>query len=119
MSWRTWRDRIASAIAPAPKPTAQDEAELERLALRGARAKALLQDDMAQQFFADLEAKLVDRLVGLPLEDDAGRMRLAVAIQTQRQLREYLIAETNNGEAARQHLSKLERGRGKALWSVA
>jgi hypothetical protein len=115
MSWTLWRDRIRSALQLRTQQAQPEVTELD--ALRGARARALLEDELAQYFFAAQEQQLIDRMVALPLEDDQSRQRLAIAIQTIRQLREYLISTAQRGQAAAQELQRLEKGRARAPWS--
>ena len=115
MSWQLWRDRIKTALQSRIAPAGPEVSELD--SMRGARAKALLEDELAQYFFAAQEQQLIDRMVTLPIDDDQTRQRLAIAIQTIRQLREYLISTAQRGIAASAELERLERGRARTPWS--
>jgi hypothetical protein len=108
---REWRTFIADAIRPAQAHDAvQGEAGLIERATAAHPARAFLESPVVQDFMARAEAKLTTEMLGLPLDDDAGRRHLAVAIQTQRQLMNYLIALTQDGQSAERELERMRSG---------
>lgn len=107
---REWDD----ALEMLRRPTMQQgqgapEFDLIAQAERGARARDVLESELVRTFFSEQEANLVNRLTSLPIEDDAGRQRLAIAIQTVRQLRAYLLATAQGGQQAQAELERLQQ----------
>lgn len=107
---REWDD----ALEMLRRPTMQQgqgapEFDLIAQAERGARARDVLESELVRTFFSEQEANLVNRLTSLPIEDDAGRQRLAIAIQTVRQLRSYLLATAQGGQQAQAELERLQQ----------
>lgn len=108
---REWRTFITDAIRPAQaQQPGQSEANLIERATAAHPARAFLESPVVQEFMARSEARLTTEMLGLPLEDDAGRRNIAVAIQTQRQLMNYLIALTQDGQSAERELERLRSG---------
>lgn len=108
---REWRTFIADAIRPPQAhDAAQNEAGLIERATAAHPARAFLESPVVQEFMARSEAKLTSAMLGLPLDDDAGRRNLAVAVQTQRQLMNYLIALTQDGQSAERELERMRSG---------
>lgn len=109
---REWRAFISDAIRPvaAPTPEARETKLIER-ATAATPAKAFLESAVVVDFMAKAEASLTTQMLALPLDDDAGRRNLAVAIQTQRQLMKYLVSLAQDGIAAERELERLRSGR--------
>lgn len=109
---REWRSFIDETIRPArPLDAAPDEGRLIAQATEGSEARAFLQSPMVQDFMARCEAQLTNAMTNAPLEADAERMRLAVAVQTVRQLQKYLLAKAGDGLAAEKELERMRSGR--------
>lgn len=106
-----WRETVRMATGANAAPTQQDEATLIRRAAEGERVRAFLESEPVTEFMAKQEAQLVDALTALPLDDDAGRKNLAVAIQTVRQLRKFLLAAAQDGRMAERELDRLRGGK--------
>lgn len=92
-------------------PAAPDEETLIRRAAEADRIRQFLESDVVTGFMAKQEAQLVEKLTSLPLEDDNGRMRMAVAVQSMRQLRKYLTAAVQDGRMAERELERLRDGK--------
>lgn len=110
---REWREVVANATRP-PAPAQQspvDEAALIERATAGVAARAFLDSETFLTFMARAEANLTNAMLTLPLEADAGRRDLAVAIQTQRQWMRYLAALAGEGAHAERELERLRSGR--------
>ena len=97
-----------TAIGTAHQPS---ESDYVQRATKGSEARAFLESRLVQEFVATAEARLMDELVRLPLGDDDGRKRLAVAIQTQRQLWKWLGRLASEGAAAEKELERLRSGK--------
>jgi hypothetical protein len=91
-------------------PTAPDEATLITRASEGAAVRQFLESTQVQDFMARAEANLTHTMLSLPLDDDAGRRNLAVAIQSQRQMLKYLTELARDGRAAEAELDRLAKG---------
>lgn len=107
------RSFINDAVRPrqvAPAPQGPDEGKLIERAGEGAQVRTFLESPVIQDFMARQEAQLMSALISLPLEDDAGRRNLAVAIQTQRQLVKYMAEAARDGRAAEAELERLAKG---------
>lgn len=102
------RDAVRPPQTVNPKP---DETRLIERASEGSRARDFLESEAVQEFMARSEAQLIDRLTSLPLDNDAGRRDLAVAIQVQRQLLRYLGQLAQDGRSAERELERLSSGR--------
>lgn len=87
-----------------------DEAKLIEDASHGAQCRQILESPVFQTFWAKAEAKLTAEMLALPLDDHNGRMRLAVAVQTQRALSKWLLESTQSGRAAERELDRLRSG---------
>jgi hypothetical protein len=108
---REWRTFIADAIRPAQaQEPGQSEAALIERATAAHPARTFLESPVVQDFMARSEARLTTEMLSLPLDDDVGRRNLAVAIQTQRQLMNYLIALTQDGQSAERELERMRSG---------
>lgn len=106
-----WRE-MASALGLSPRAAGDpvDESAMAQRASEGAVARQFLESAVVQQFMAKAEAQVTQALVGLPLADDQGRLRLAVSIQTIRQLRQFLAASARDGISAERELLRLRKG---------
>lgn len=103
------RIRPAHGVEVAPDPQ-ERQAELIKRASHGAAVRQILESEIFQDFMARQEAQLTSALIGLPLDDDAGRRNLAVAIQTQRQWVKFLGEASRDGRAAEAELQRLADG---------
>lgn len=109
---REWDSLIAEAVRPVAKQGDKpDEGKLIEQANKGSAARHFLESSVVLDFMAQSEAKLTHEMLSLPLEADAGRRDLAVAIQTQRQMMRYLLALTRDGKAAERELERLASGK--------
>lgn len=101
------RELFRPRVAPAAE---QREAELIRRASENAPARQFLESEPVREFMARAEAQLTNEMLSLPLDDDAGRRSLAVAIQTQRQLMKWLMAKAQDSVSAQAELERLKNG---------
>lgn len=102
---------IQDAVRPSqPPPTAPDEGKLIARASEGAAVRTFLESEQVQAFMAKAEANMTAALIALPLDDDAGRRNLAVAIQSHRQMLRYLTELARDGRAAEAELRRLTDG---------
>jgi hypothetical protein len=95
---------------PQPPAAAPDEGRLIERASEGAAVRLFLESEQVQAFMANAEANMVNAMTSLPLDDDAGRRNLAVAIQSHRQMLRYLTELARDGRAAEAELQRLQRG---------
>jgi hypothetical protein len=104
--------KIAIDIADRVNRTRVDrETKLIDEATFGAECAQMLDSAPFREFNARIEARLTDELIKLPLRDDGERMRLAIALQTQRQWTEFLLKSAQGGRMAEAELEKLRKGR--------
>jgi len=108
---REWRDVVSAWRAPVREPGKPDEGALIEKATAGADALTWLENPQVQAFYAQAEANMVDALVNLPLENDAGRRDLAVAVKTIRKLRQYMGALAADGKQASRELERMASGK--------
>jgi len=102
---------VADAVRPSqPVATAPDEGKLIERASAGAAVRQFLESTQVQDFMAQAEANMVNAMTSLPLEDDAGRRNLAVAIQSHRQMLRYLTELARDGRSAERELERLASG---------
>jgi len=95
---------------PQPPPMAPDEGKLIERASAGSAVRQYLESEQVQAFMAQAEANMVHAMTSLPLDDDAGRRNLAVAIQSHRQLLRYLTELARDGRSAEAELDRLTKG---------
>lgn len=108
---RSFINEAVRPVQPAPAAdNAKREADLIERASQGQAVRAFLESRELQDFLAHSEANLTTALLALPLEDDAGRRNLAVAIQTQRQLVRYWAELSRGGRSAEHELERLTEG---------
>lgn len=106
-----WRGLFEQQGAPARVAGEhQSEASLIERAANGAKARQFLESEPVQSFMAAIEARIVHEMTTLPLKKDNERMRLAVSIQTVRQLQHYMLASTQDGRIAERELQRLRDG---------
>lgn len=110
IEWVRERYRNVALVLGAEPPKV-DEATLIERATRGTAARHFLESRLVSEFVADAEAKLIQEMVNCPLGDDDGRKRLAVAIQTQRQLWRWLGRLASDGASAEKELERLRSGK--------
>jgi len=109
---KEWRAFITDAIRPAQAQTIEArEASLIERATEASPARSFLESPVVVDFMAKAEARLTTEMLALPLDDDAGRRNLAVAIQTQRQLMKYLVSLAQDGASAERELERLRSGK--------
>lgn len=106
------RDALAAVNrGPRVAGDAPDETRLIADVGHGQQCRQILESPVFQTFWAKGEAKLTAELLALPLEDDNGRRRLAIAVQTQRSLQKWLLDSTQAGRAAERELERLRSGK--------
>lgn len=88
------------------KPTTVDETGLSAQMERGARAEALLGDEMLQQAFRDIETIYLRAWRQSDAHDVEGRERAHVAVCVLDDLRNQLLAFVRDGAVARERLEK-------------
>jgi hypothetical protein len=109
-----WRSIFARATAP---PRSMDtspqsnEAELVTRATEGREARAFLESRTVTDFMAKAEANLTRAMLSQPLEADAQRRNLAVAVQTVRGLMTYMTELAAGGASAERELERLASGK--------
>lgn len=92
-------------------PVAQERSDhLAQAVAEADRAQQFLDDPIVTTFFAKQEEALVERMIALGVGEDLERFRLAVALQSVRQLREFMRRSAESGRVARKQLEALERG---------
>ena len=77
-----------------------DEIKLQRDINRAARAKALAEDDLLTEAFANLEAAYLDAWRGSNVLDTLGREKLVLAVNIIGKVKENLQAVIANGSVA-------------------
>lgn len=92
-------------------PVAQERTDrLAETVAEADRAQQFIEDPIVAAFFAKQEEALIERMIAFGVGEDLERYRLAVALQTVRQLREFLRRSAESGRVARKQLEALERG---------
>jgi len=89
------------------------EDKLQAAISRGARAEALLQNELLQEAFATLEHDYIDAWKMTPARDTDGRERLWQATDIVAKIRDHLIKVVNDGKLSQRHLSELARSRAR------
>ena len=90
-----------------------DELKLNRERERGARAEALLRDDLLQEAFAVLEKRYVEEWRMTQFRDTDARERLWQAVNIVGKVRDHLAGVVNGGKLAQRQLDELANGRAK------
>ena len=91
-----------------------NENKLREQAVRAARAKALLEDELFAEAFVWLEAECIKAWKASPARDDDGRQRIWRQIQALNQVNDYLRLLVRDGKIAYEELERLAREREEA-----
>jgi hypothetical protein len=81
--------------------------KLYRDIVRGARAKALIDDELLAEAFVRLDADYIAAWRTTPVRDTDARERIWQATQIVGKVRDHLSAVLNNGKLARRQLDEL------------
>ncbi|MGX1362577.1 hypothetical protein [Bradyrhizobium elkanii] len=84
-----------------------DEIKLQKDAVKGARAKELLEHELLAEAFASLEAAYTQAWRLTTIDDVAGREKLFLAINVVGKVRDHLTSIMNNGTLAATELRQL------------
>ena len=84
-----------------------DEIKLQKDAVKGARAKELLEHDLLAEAFASLESAYTQAWRLTTIDDVNGREKLFLAINVVGKVRDHLTAIVNNGTLATTELRQL------------
>jgi hypothetical protein len=90
-----------------------DELKLNAERERGARAEALLRNELLQEAFAVLEKRYVDEWRVTQFRDTDARERLWQAVNIVGKVRDHLATAVNNGKLAQRQLDDIANGRPK------
>jgi hypothetical protein len=85
------------------------EDKLQESISRGARAEALLKNDLLQEAFARLEQDYLDAWKISPARDTDGRERLWQAVNIVAKVRDHIVKVVNDGKLSQRHLNELAR----------
>jgi hypothetical protein len=85
------------------------EDKLHESIARGARAEALLQNDLLRETLATLERDYIDAWKMTPARDTDGRERLWQAVNIVGKVRDHIVKVVNDGKLAQRHLNELAR----------
>jgi hypothetical protein len=88
------------------------EDKLQRDIVRGARAKALLDNELLQEAFATLERDYIDAWKTSPARDTDGRERLWQAVNIVGKVRDHIVKVLNDGKLAQRQLDDLAKTAG-------
>src|SRR5262245_25256090 len=112
-----WRHRTCNGMqrsrwacvarAGAPDGVVMTEDKLQTSIARGARAEALLKNELLQEAFATLERDYIEAWKISPARDTDGRERLWQAVNIVGKVRDHLVKVVNDGKLARRHLNEL------------
>lgn len=105
-----WADAKRMAFGEKKPPQVPDEQSLIRRASEARAARDFLDSPTVADFMTRQEAKLIETLLSLPPDDDQGRYRMAVAVNSVRQLRRYLAASAQDGRLAEAELERVRKG---------
>jgi hypothetical protein len=83
------------------------EDKLNESIARGARAEALLQNDLLREALATLERDYVDAWKMTPARDTDGRERLWQAVNVVGKVRDHIVRVVNDGKLSQRHLAEL------------
>jgi hypothetical protein len=86
-----------------------DEIRLNQEAAKGARAKALLENELLVGAFAELESAYIERWRLTHIDDDKGREKLFIAVNVVGKVRDHLSAIVSNGSMAAKQLDDLAK----------
>lgn len=85
------------------------EDKLQAAISRGARAEALLGNELLQEAFARLEQDYIEAWKTSPARDNDGRERLWQAVNIVGKVRDHLVKVINDGKLSQRHLNELAR----------
>src|SRR5713101_3127542 len=85
------------------------EDKLQEAISRGARAEALLRNDLLQEAFVRLEQDYIDAWKISPARDTDGRERLWQAVNIVAKVRGHIVKVVNDGKLSQRHLNELAR----------
>jgi len=83
------------------------EDKLQASIARGARAEALLKNELLQEAFVTLERDYVEAWKIAPARDTDGRERLWQAVNIIGKVRDHLVKIVNDGKLSQRHLNDL------------
>jgi ribosomal protein L15 len=83
------------------------EDKLQEAISRGARADALLKNDLLQDAFARLEQDYIEAWKISPARDTDGRERLWQAVNIVAKVRDHIVKVVNDGKLSQRHLEEL------------
>jgi hypothetical protein len=86
------------------------EDRLQESMSRGARAEALLQNDLLREAFTRLEQDYIDAWRISPARDTDGRERLWQAVNIVAKVRDHIVKVVNDGKLSQRHLNELAHG---------
>jgi hypothetical protein len=86
------------------------EDKLHESISRGARAEALLQNDLLQEAFVRLEQDYIDAWKISPARDTDGRERLWQAVNIVAKVRDHIVKVVNDGKLSQRYLNELAHG---------
>jgi hypothetical protein len=86
-----------------------DETKANNEMSRGARAKALLNNELLNDAFTALEAAYVERWRATHIDDERGREKLFIAVNVVGKVRAHLSGVVANGHIAVKQLDELAR----------
>ena len=89
------------------------EDKLQAAISRGARAEALLNNDLLQEAFARLEQDYIEAWKISPARDTDGRERLWQAVNIVAKVRDHMVNVVNDGKLSQRHLNELARSQPK------
>lgn len=84
-----------------------DEAKLHKEASRGARAQALIENELLSEALTKLEDEYSAALFTTKPHDQIAREKLYLAVNVTRKVRDHLISVINNGKLAQKQLNDL------------
>lgn len=94
-----------------------DESKLSRDAVRGVRARELLESDLLAEAFTSLESAYTNAWRLTTIDDVSGREKLFLAINIVGKVKDHLTAIMNNGKLAATELRQLaETAERKMRW---
>jgi hypothetical protein len=85
------------------------EDKLQAAISRGARAEALLNNELLQEAFARLEQDYIEAWKISPARDTDGRERLWQAVNIVAKVRDHMVRVINDGKLSQRHLNDLAR----------
>ena len=90
------------------------EDKLQAAISRGARAEALLGNELLQEAFVRLERDYIEAWKISPARDTDGRERLWQAVNIVAKVHDHIVKVVNDGKLAQRHLNELVRSTRKS-----